>query len=758
MNEFYYKDALKLGQKEARARTFKGQSPCLPVLEDFVSSAMINTGIDLGLVQIPAELIVGTKTRGRVNAFAPNFMPVLDETTEFADKWEHLCQAHVTEGIRDPIKAYEYMNRFYVEEGNKRVSVLKFFDAVNIVGHVIRIMPTGSGDEVDLYNEFLDFYKLTKINFLEFTKKGSYALLQKALGKAVGEDWTEDEISRFTGTYYYFKKAYIQNGGEKLQSTVGDAMLSYIMVYGYHELKASDPADIKKNLSKMWQEVELHAEEEPIEVKTEPAEEKKKGVISKMISAATTPSVLSVAFIHDGTPERSGWIHDHEKGRKYVERIFEDKIVTTPYYNAMENDALKVIELAIEDGAELIFTTSPRLAQASLRAAVEHPEISIMNCSLNKSHRYISSYYTRMYEAKFILGAIAGSLTKSDKLGYVCDYPIYGQIAAINAFALGAQMANPRAKVYLEWSAVDGARAAAMKLVEQGIHYISSQDTARFREDDREIYGLSYINGERSELIANPVWKWGVYYEQILRRFLNKTMQEEYQESNKALNYYWGMSAGVVDVVYAPKMERASKRFADFLRDGIIQNVCTPFLTPLTKQNGEIIGAGQKSLALDQIISMDYLVENVIGLRRDVPARLLGRVQGVLRAAGIGAKEPARAEQHAAEIACDHAHGVRDPFPPQHLEHGDAGGALRLAVVGVALGAAAQQVAPAVVPRVVVFLFHGGDKSASLFLALNRPYLSQKARALFHVFTFARPCGNIVLGHGSSFRGKRFAF
>ena len=174
-------------------------------------------------------------------------------------------------------------------------------------------------------------------------------------------------------------------------------------------------------------------------------------------------------------------------------------------------------------------------------------------------------------------------------------------------------MANPRAKVYLEWSAVDGARAAAMKLVEQGIHYISSQDTARFREDDREIYGLSYINGERSELIANPVWKWGVYYEQILRRFLTKTIQEEYEESNKALNYYWGMSAGVVDVVYSPRMERASKRFADFLRDGIIQNVCTPFLTPLYTQDGEAIGAGQKSLALDQIISMDYLVENVVG-------------------------------------------------------------------------------------------------------------------------------------------------
>ena len=46
--------------------------------------------------------------------------------------------------------------------------------------------------------------------------------------------------------------------------------------------------------------------------------------------------------------------------------------------------------------------------QASFRAAVEHPEAVIMNCSLNLSHRYVRSYYARMYEAKFIIGAIAG--------------------------------------------------------------------------------------------------------------------------------------------------------------------------------------------------------------------------------------------------------------------------------------------------------------------------------------------------------------
>ncbi len=616
--QLYYKDALKLAQKDYRACISKGISPCLPVLDDFVSASNVANAVDLGVVQIPADMIVGTKTRGRMNAFSTSFMPLLEDGTEFADKWKRLCNAHLTEGIRDPIKAYEYMNRYYVEEGNKRVSVLKFFDALTIPGHVIRIMPEGSGEEVELYNEFVDFYKYSKVNFIEFSKKGSYLELQKLLGKEAGEDWSDDDRSEFTGTYYYFKKAYIASGGDKLQSTVGDAMLSYIKVYGYPELSNTDTADIKKNLSKMWEEVKLQEADEPIELSAEPGEEVKQSVISKMLSVTVpAPKRMKVAFVHDGSPEKSGWIHDHEKGRNYVQRVFEDKIETIAYNNAMnsalDNNPQEVIQQAIDEGAKIVFTTSPRLTQASLRAAIDNPDIIIMNCSLNKSHRYIRSYYTRMYEAKFILGALAGSLTESGNLGYVCDYPIYGQIAGINAFALGAQMANPRAKVYLEWSSILGAKEAAKKLAERRIHYISSQDTARFRDDDRESFGLSYVRDDQRELLANPVWKWGVYYEEILRRVFNKTMQAEYEKSNKALNYYWGMSAGVVDIGYSLTLGRASRRFAEFLQESITRNVCTPFLTPIYTQSGDVIGKGQKSLSLDQIISMDYLVENVVG-------------------------------------------------------------------------------------------------------------------------------------------------
>lgn len=615
MPEQYYKEAYKMAQKEYRACVAKGENPCLPVLEDFVSNKAISAGVNLGLVQIPADFIVGTKSRSRVNAFAPNFMPILDEGTEFADKWNRLCQAHINEGIREPIKAYEYMNRFYVEEGNKRVSVLKFFGAVTIVGQVIRVMPEAedeNDEEIEIYNEFVEFYKYSKINYIEFSKKGSYSELLKLLDKGPTDEWTDEERNEFSGKYYYFKKAYLSSGGEKLQSTVGDAMLSYIKVYGYAEIKSTETDVIKKNLNKMWEEVTLQEEETPIELKLDPPEEKKQSVLARVLSPAT-PAVIKVGFLYDGTPDRSGWVHGHELGRKHVQAVFEDKIETKAFPNAMDDDPLAVIESAIDEGCTIIFTTSPRLTQASLRAAVEHPDILIMNCSLNKSHRYICTYYTRMYEAKFILGALAGSLTESGKIGYVCDYPIYGQIAGINAFALGAQMINPRSKIYLEWSAIKGAKEAAQSLIDQGIQVISSQDTARFREDDRESYGLSYIDGDNMKMIANPVWKWDVYYEEILRRVFNKTMQAEYERSNKALNYYWGLTAGVVDVEYGSLLHPASKRLADVLKESMIHDICIPFITPLHTQNGELIGADEKTLSPEQIINMDYLVENVVG-------------------------------------------------------------------------------------------------------------------------------------------------
>ena len=613
--EIYYKEALKLGQKEVRSRTAKEKNPYLPVLDEIVPPEKALTGIHLGVVQIPVWFIVGTKTGGRVSAFAANFMPVLDEGTEFADKWEALYRSHISEGIRDPIKVFEYLNRYYVQEGNKRVSVLKFCGAYSVTAEVIRILPERTNDEkIQLYYEYLEFNRYSKINFIEFTKRGSYQKLMRMMGKSYGEWWTIEEQRRFSSAYYFFEKAFKENGGNKLKITIGDAMLNYIKIYGYPELQNAGDAEIRMNLKKMWEDIALIEENETIELKTTPPEEKElKPSVLSMILPIAKPSKLKAAFVYDVPPDKSGWVSDHERGRQYAQTVLGDQAATSVYIVEDEHKQYELLEKAVADGNKILFTTSPRMLQASLRAAINYPDIVVMNCSLNISHRYLRTYYTRMYEVKFILGVLAGSLTQSGRLGYVCDYPIYGQIAGINAFALGAQMANPRTKVYLEWSSVKGAGEAALALSRRHIHLISSQDTARFTEDTRQSFGLSHISHDKTDLLAVPVWKWGVYYEKMMRGVLDKTIKSEYVNTARALNYYWGMSAGVVDIEYAPALPPSSRRYADFFRSSLISGAGKPFLTPFVTQNGDVIGSRQHELSLEQIIRMDYLAENVIG-------------------------------------------------------------------------------------------------------------------------------------------------
>ena len=99
MGETEYSEALKLGKKEYRARIAKGQFPYLPVLDEILSEADIKTEQNMGLVQVPLDFVVGTSTMGRTYSFAANFMPILDEETEFAVKWSNLSDAQMNEGL-----------------------------------------------------------------------------------------------------------------------------------------------------------------------------------------------------------------------------------------------------------------------------------------------------------------------------------------------------------------------------------------------------------------------------------------------------------------------------------------------------------------------------------------------------------------------------------------------------------------------------------------------------------------------------------
>ncbi len=608
MSELYYREALKRGQKETRTRVSRGQSPCLPVLDDFIPAAKALGGVDLGVVQVPSAFVVGTKSRARENAFAANFMPVMDVKSEFAVKWQRLCQAHLTEGIQEPIKAYEYLNRFYVEEGNKRVSVLKFFDAPQIAARVIRILPERTPENAG-YFEFVDFYARSRINEIEFSRPGGYAALQKLLGKDQEAVWTEEESRRLRTVWYYFRTAFDRCGGGKLSLLPGDALLACLEIYGYGALQDKGAEALQQLLKKAWEEIALRQEPEPVEVHMTPPEEKP-SLIQKVLPTGAKP--IRAAFLHDGSPDSAAWTRGHEQGRIYAQQALQGQVEATAWFDVLSAGAEQAIESAIAAGNTVIFTTSPRLLPASLRAAVEHPEVTFFNCSLNTNHRYIRTYYARMYEVKFIIGAIAGAMAGDDPVGYLADYPIFGQVAGVNAFALGAQMVNPRAKVLLEWSSVGGNEAAEQRLLSRGARLISAQDMTRWGMDDRESLGLSLITESGRVNLATPLWQWGTYYERLLRLVRSSTARQEYAGTSRALNYYWGLSAGVVDLRCAETLPPPVIRLAETLKGAVASGLCRPFAGALYDQQGKALES-DGDLTPEQIIRMEELVENITG-------------------------------------------------------------------------------------------------------------------------------------------------
>ena len=609
-----YKKAQKMGQRSFRACVSKGQYPYLQVLDDILENTELDSTQPLGVVNIPLDAIVGTKTEGRKTAFARNFMPLLGDRTEFAVKWSALCESQMEEGIRDPIEAVEFLNRFYVVEGNKRVSVMKYFGAGSIPGNVTRYIPKRNGSkEVNIYYEFLDFYKLTQINQLWFTEEGRFAKFVAAAGKAPGERWSDDDKSMLTSIYYRFRSVFVQRGGDRLPITPADGLLAVMGVYPYRQLCGMSMPELQQAVERAWSEVLVLTRPDAVELSMEPAFPQNTGLFSRLHNpiAFQAPS-LKVGFVYEKSADTSAWTYAHDFGRGELEEHFGGRVTTLCYDNVQPDvNGNEILEKAVADGCDVIFTTTPKLIGASLKASLAHPEVKIVNCSLNMSHPSIRTYYGRIHEAKFLLGAIAGALADDNKIGYVATYPTYGMIAAINAFALGAQMTNPRAQVYLEWTSEKGADIPA-RFAENGVTLISDLDN-RAPQQPPWKFGLYRLEGDHFCNYAMPFWNWGEFYVRIVQSIMNGGWSAG-SSGERALNYWWGMDAGVIDVLCSRTLPVETQRLVNLLRQAVCSRDFDPFAGVLYAQDGRVVmPADHSRLTAEQVITMDWLASNVIG-------------------------------------------------------------------------------------------------------------------------------------------------
>lgn len=605
--ESEYLRALKQGQKECAALQAKGKTPYPPVLDDILDAGILDTAQCIGTIEIPTERIVGTKSAGRISAFSAGFLPLLDSETEFGMKWIHLCEAHLgEEGIRDPIVCFEYLGNFYVQEGNKRLSVLKHFGASRIPAVVYRIVPPLSEDpQIRAYHEFLEFYKYAKVYDVQFSQPGSYAKLVSYMEIPRDREWTEEDRRRFRAYCQYFREAFDSLGGRELQVRPEDAMLLWLQVHPYLDLGVLSGNQLRKSLSEMWENVVAMNLPDPVLRTEAPVTEVKQNLISRILR----PDHVNVAFVHQRTVESSPWTSAHDMGRKYLEDALGSAVTVRSYFNAdTAQQAEELLERAVAEGAEVIFTTTPQLIAPSLKVSIRYPKVRFLNCSVHMPYSTVRTYYSRIYEGKFITGAIAGAIADNNRIGYVGSYPIFGVPASINAFALGAQLTNPRAQIDLKWSCLPG--NPTREFLQDGIWVISNRDNPV--EDRLHTEFGTYSVSENGEFIplGSPCWIWGKFYEKVIRAILSGTWDDS---RGQAVNDWWGLSSGVIDVKLAEDLPEGVKTLAMFLRDGLRSGTMDPFRRRIVAQDGTVKNDGTKVFSADDLLHMDWLCENVHG-------------------------------------------------------------------------------------------------------------------------------------------------
>ena len=611
MLEEYIK-AKKKAEKQVSDAMKAHKEPFLPSLDQLTD---INkaTREDLGSFEIPLQLIVGCVNNSRANAFSCEYLPLFNADSEFAYKWARVFEYQIEEGISDPVLCYEYLGYFYVSEGNKRVSVLKYLNSPLVYAHVIRIYPS---EKDELYEEFLQFYNAVGIYNIHFSEKGNYRKLAALLKISLDEKCSREKTNAILAAYLRFAQAFLRVSRNTLQESVAEAFLVYLQTYGFASLLDVAPRELENRIDMLWEEILFAADHIEADIIEDPQDVPETENIFRRLSSAISlkpkyseKNPLKAAFLHRYDPDISAWSREHFKAENILKKMYGE-ILQVFIYRALKNDEniKTAAENAILSGCEVIFTLTPEDMEITHRLSLTYPDVRFYNCSLNQSYPSVPTFYCKLYEVKFLMGALAASLSEGNVLGYVADYPIYGSCANINAFAIGAALINPKASIKLLWSTSD--RYLWRDIIEkENITIVSAHDLTKpeWGSDERGLFEKKEKEANRK--IAQIVYHWEKYYDLILQDIFNSNLQQE----NVSLNYWYGISTGVIDIQISDDLSYYSHKLIDRLKEALINGRLSPFEGEVHSQDGIQKVRYSPAMTNREIIEMNWLNDNVDG-------------------------------------------------------------------------------------------------------------------------------------------------
>jgi simple sugar transport system substrate-binding protein/basic membrane protein A len=334
----------------------------------------------------------------------------------------------------------------------------------------------------------------------------------------------------------------------------------------------------------------------------------------------------AIGFIFVGPKDDYGYNQAAYEGSQEVAKAFGNLKVLTAENVPEDDNATRIMEGMISQGAKIIFATSYGHKDPALKVAAAHPDVVVVqqgNIVDGAMPANFGTYFGTVYEPVYLAGMAAGASTKSNKLGYVYAFGIPQTVANINAFELGAKSVNPAAKTYTvntsSWCDPGKQKAAVDSLIAQGVDVISQhQDCTATVIKATEAAGKYTVGSHANAQAIAPKgwltgseWKWGPLYTKLVQKILDGG----FTGSEYNANFRVGLKTGdnpFVQSPYGPMVSDETKKLVEDAKAKITKDG-SPFAGPIVDQAGKTVIPAGTVPDYKTIESINYFVDGVVG-------------------------------------------------------------------------------------------------------------------------------------------------
>lgn len=329
---------------------------------------------------------------------------------------------------------------------------------------------------------------------------------------------------------------------------------------------------------------------------------------SSSSSSGISKDKIKVGVIHLSDPaEGSGYTYTHDLGIQGMQQnlgLSDSQIIRKNNVSDSDEEATeKAIQECVDEGCNIIFTTSWGYMKATAKMAEKYPDVYFSHGTGYMSNgKNFNNYFGRIYQARYLSGIVAGMNTKTNKIGYVAAMGSDNSevTGGIDAFALGIYSVNPDAKVYVKvtnsWYDPEGEKAAAQKLLDMDCDVIAQHcDTVdpQVLAQKKGVYSIGYNSDMSKEApkacLCSVIWNWSAYYTAAVQSVIDGTWDSS--------NYYGGMNENLVGITpVADFAAKGTQEKVDEAKKQILSGENGVFDGVIETNTGDTVGTEGKTL------------------------------------------------------------------------------------------------------------------------------------------------------------------